>query len=276
MISRIGYRRDLEPASFKRVTIGDSLKAAWGRTQMEVPVEGDWEALVKGERRQAHPLPFQPSGLRPEFTNKTLADWFTASQLLTSFYGALTTADPEDEKYALIRRFVRDNAQAGGPAVPGIGKVFTDPGYWDYNQRKMDQEQEVAYKLWKYEQIDAMTPEAREFWMEKCPEFVPQLQMGMKQAMKMLRRVANIRIRGIQNEEDLRFLWKISVGAYQPPKSKKTLPPMETIESDQFPGLATDRNAPFPGVSGPSAIAPQGMSATGTGPSRIISTKGGM
>lgn len=264
-----------------RVTINDRLNKMWGRTAGMVPIDDAARTLRVQETAfvphdelpiTSRPfartlgaqsrLPLLPSGLQNNLTNNVLADILRQSQVLTGYYGDVESPDPEDEKYAMMRRLVQE-WRAGGAAgvfsagVEGVGVNFIQPEFWAYMQRKNDMALNTYFKLWLFQQMDMAAPEDRKWWDEHYPEFKKQLKIGKKKMMKVFSKVADIRINGVQSEEDLRYLWMASQGILEPESMLKKdpkiyIPPWNAVNAANFPGATTPMDqTPSTGVLGP-------------------------
>lgn len=258
-MANLGYLRNLEGASQNNVRIGNLLQQANAQTKQLVPVSGQdtRKILSKGlfefvQPVQQNPVPLLPSGLATRMTNTALSEWLARSQAGTLYYDDLIQADPEDNLYWVrFKQMIKTNNpvfKQENSQFTKVGLAFIPPGFWNYVERKMNMMEEAAFKFWAFSNIDNTNPAERQWWMERIPEFIPALEKGKKKTMQILNMLGDIRIRGVQSEEDLRKLWIISIGGYEFPETTVEMPVSARLEANQFSGNALEGGdgRPFP------------------------------
>lgn len=118
--------------------------------------------------------------------------------------GEFTTADPYDKVVQTMRSVIGENG-----VVDGIGKVQVGPDspFWDYAARKKALEFENEFKGFVYNQIDLSTPESRELWEKRFPDFTEALRSGLYKNRMLRARLEDIGLYGARNEEDMWLLY---------------------------------------------------------------------
>lgn len=115
----------------------------------------------------------------------------------------MTHADPMDDTYQLVKKYVAP----GTDVVPGIGKVWLQPEFWDYAARKRDEELRSQFEVFKMNQVDVKNPAARAYWEKKDPEMLEKIRQGYEDKMATQARMARIELYGVQSEDDMMFMF---------------------------------------------------------------------
>lgn len=119
----------------------------------------------------------------------------------------LPTADPDDLKYQLVQRYVKDTG-----IIPGVGKVLIPPDspFFKYVERKEAEAQREQYKMWLFQQVDLSTPQARAWWEKRFPELTQAVAEAYKMQVADQARLFQLQLTGIQNMDDLWFLYNMN------------------------------------------------------------------
>jgi len=106
------------------------------------------------------------------------------------------------------------NFQEGG-VMPKLGKVFVPEQYWDYAQKKQEQSFQEDFNRWVFSQFNVNTPESRSYWEKKFPTYTKQVYKAWSTKMQVEAKLAEIQIKGFQNEADLWFAFQYQNGYFE-------------------------------------------------------------
>jgi len=125
-----------------------------------------------------------------------------------------TTALSDDEKYAMRAKLVLfdDN---GLPYVPGVGVPIADPEFQAYCIKKRNLQLKEELDAFIISQIDFSTPSARAWWESHWPDHTKKLKAFYDQQLDDQRKLAALKIYGVQDMKDMLFLFKNGMGLTQ-------------------------------------------------------------
>lgn len=119
------------------------------------------------------------------------------------FPAQISSTDPEDEKWALRQQVIG----AGGVDVKGVGIAVAGDDFFQYAKRKMDSQQEAAFKEWVMKNADLNDPAQAAWWYEKIPWMKESREDYIKYVANLQMKDALITLNGPQSEDDFRFLF---------------------------------------------------------------------
>jgi hypothetical protein len=226
-----------EPVRAAQARGAELVRSATGSEMMALQ---SVQRLNEGES----PLPDHPSGVSnrgaPFFQGTLPADFDQIREYLNILY-PFTTPDPEDAYWQRRSQVVSQDG-----TVPGVGKAIIPPEYFDYTQRKLNQYLSDQFKTFVFSQIDLETPAAREFWETRFPEYTKEFREGWKRRLGHMARMGDMLINGVQNTEDLWYLFVTEKGlnpvAFQyqgPPNQSQVAALFNMYQQTIFPGTAT-------------------------------------
>lgn len=139
-------------------------------------------------------------------------------------FGNFSTADPYDKVVQGMRSVINKDG-----VIPGIGKVQIrdDSPFWDYVARKKALELQEQFQSFIYNQIDLSSPESREYWESKFPEFTKQLREGLYKNRLIKAKLEDIGLYGARNEKDMWLLYLREKGIGPHEKGIDTVPSQE-------------------------------------------------
>lgn len=152
----------------------------------------------------------------------------------------ISTTDPEDAKWALRQRIVSD---AG--ITPRQGMAIAPPEFFDYAKRKMDDQEETAFKAWVLQQADLSEPEKVKWWFEHFPWMKTSREEVIDYVADVQRQAAKIALNGPQSEEDFRFLFMKQNGLITVPDQ-----PVQSLDTFDWNRGATYQRGFFSPISG--------------------------
>jgi hypothetical protein len=126
------------------------------------------------------------------------------------------STDRDDVKYGIRKELVGKDAQgnnvAGSAVVPGVGMAIAGEEFFDYAQRKEEQEMLFDFKKFVAAQADLSSPASAQWWFEKFP-WMKELRLEqVNQQGELQKQLARIQITGPQNEEDFMHLYLVNKG----------------------------------------------------------------
>jgi hypothetical protein len=121
----------------------------------------------------------------------------------------LGTADPDDLSMAIRKEAISSNANG---VVPGMGQAIADDRVFDYLQRKKEAAIEADYRAWVMSQADFTDPAQSQWWTEKFPWIHNLKVQQIEQNAELQKRIAIIKVRGPQSEEDFKLMYEIQQG----------------------------------------------------------------
>lgn len=157
-------------------------------------------------------IPIVPSGMSEaafgQVPDSQVLRMATINDQLASTAGDFTSVDPLDAKYEIRRKLV-DPATG---IVPGVGMAYDSPEFQAYVKRKMMTETLAQFKTFLFNQMDLSEPAKRAYWERLYPEYVEEYKKGMAMQVADMGRTALLQMNGVQNEDDMWFLFKKSHG----------------------------------------------------------------
>lgn len=108
----------------------------------------------------------------------------------------------EDRKYTLQSTIVDNQG-----VVPGYGKAQVDEKFFRWAQKQQEEAFALAFRNYVYSQIQLNTPEAREFWTQRFPEWTARVYEAHEQQAEMDKRLKLISLHGIRDESDMWLLY---------------------------------------------------------------------
>ncbi len=103
--------------------------------------------------------------------------------------------------------------QEGG-VMPNLGKVMVPESYWDYAQKKQEQAFQEDFNRFVFSQFNVSKPEARQWWEKKFPAYTKSVYDAYATNMQVNAKLAEIQIKGFQNEGDLWFAFQYQNGYF--------------------------------------------------------------
>lgn len=123
----------------------------------------------------------------------------------TQFAARLATPDPEDSKW-----FFRNSKITDGKTPAGLAIAPNE--FFDYLERKKDSELYAQYQAWAINQSDMSTPEARAYWNKILGWVAEKRDSLVEEQANIQKKIAKLKIHGIQSEEDMMFLFALNNG----------------------------------------------------------------
>lgn len=176
------------------------------------------KAFAAGQMMSATPTNFYKiNNLSKEDQKTSLAN--------VNFPVQMGSSDPEDYRYALQSKLIKENPNG---VIPGVGQVIVGPEYMDYATRKMQVAEETKYKEWLMKQVDWNSPESTEYWVRMFPWMREERFKVVDMMAELQKREAKINIAGPQTEEDWFFLYNKARGLITVPDKPVHLLPQDT------------------------------------------------
>lgn len=108
----------------------------------------------------------------------------------------------EDRDYSLLHSLANKDG-----IVPGYGKVQLDQKFFDWVKKQQDQAFAYNFRDYVYKQIKLNTPEAREFWTARFPDWTKRVYEAYEQQAEIDKRLTLISLHGVKDESDLWLLF---------------------------------------------------------------------
>lgn len=151
------------------------------------------------------------------------------------FAARLAQPDPEDRKWFLRSQAIQkeDGASTGKTAA---GMAVAPEEFYAYLERKKDAQLYADYQAWAIKQMNTQTPEAQAYWKNILSWVSKRREEILDEQADVQKKLARIRIHGIQNEEDLQFLFALRQGLITLSNSPLyALDEATTVEKGQAP-----------------------------------------
>jgi hypothetical protein len=122
------------------------------------------------------------------------------------------STDKDDIKYGIRKELVGGGTNPTSAVVPGVGMAIAGEEFFDYAQRKEEQEMLFDFKKFVAAQADLSSPASAQWWFEKFP-WMKELRLEqVNQQGELQKQLARIQITGPQNEEDFMHLYLVNKG----------------------------------------------------------------
>lgn len=135
-------------------------------------------------------------------------------------------------------------------SLPKLGKVFVPEQFWAYAQQKQEQAFQEDFNRFVFSQVDVTTPEGRAYWEKKFPGYTDQVYKAWQIKMMTQAKLAEIQIKGFQNEGDLWFAFQYQNGYFD----RYLIPPTTRLVPNALDIPQTLTTNPIAGGQPPSAI----------------------
>lgn len=152
---------------------------------------------------------FQGGAANPQSAANLVPGFDAANQGVTGLY----TPNPADWFWNnWISNAKANNMQVGtefteGGVMPKLGKVFLPEHFWTWAQSKQEQAFQEDFNRFVFSQVDVTTPAGRAYWEKKFPGYTQQVYNAWALKMQTQAKLAEIQIKGFQNEGDLWFAY---------------------------------------------------------------------
>lgn len=114
--------------------------------------------------------------------------------------GSATTE--EDRRNALINQYVNDQG-----VVPGYGQAMVGDKFFEWAKKKEEEAFAYSFRDYVYKQIKLNTPEEREFWNTRFPDWTGRVMEAYEQQAEVDKRLKLISVYGVKDESDLWLLY---------------------------------------------------------------------
>lgn len=114
--------------------------------------------------------------------------------------GSATTE--EDRRNALINQYVDENG-----VVPGYGQAMVGDRFFEWARKKEEEAFAYSFRDYVYKQIKLNTPEEREFWNTRFPDWTGRVMEAYEQQAEVDKRLKLISVYGVKDESDLWLLY---------------------------------------------------------------------
>lgn len=135
----------------------------------------------------------------------------------------LSSSDRQDDEMALRQTILKDKYYVEGQGIAVVGD-----DYWAYAKRKMDDQQEAAFKTWVLSQANLEDPAQAAWWFRTVPWLKSSREEVINYSAELQKRAAMIALNGPQNEDDFRFLFMMQNGLIKLPDK-----PLQEIYKDE-------------------------------------------
>lgn len=105
------------------------------------------------------------------------------------------------------------NFQEAG-VMPKLGKVWLPDEFWVWARQKQEQAFQEDFNRFVFSQVDVSTPQGRAYWEKKFPGYTQQVYDAWSIKMQTQAKIAEIQIKGFQNESDLWFAYLYQNGYF--------------------------------------------------------------
>ena len=157
----------------------------------------------------------------------------------------LGTADPMD-----VQMSIRQQAITPGTAeVPGMGLAIADQPVFDYLERKKEDEFMAQFMAYVNAQANLDSPAEAAWWFERFPWLKEKRLAEIERMATLQKRLAQIQVTGIQNEDDMKLMFAIQQGLI-------TVPTKPINEMYDEPNRWTDLNNFKKGLFSPLSYKP--------------------
>lgn len=124
----------------------------------------------------------------------------------TKFPAKLSHPDPEDAKWNLRKEAITD----GGKTPAGM--AIAPDSFFDYIDRKKQNELLADYEAWVMENADLSKPETIDWWYRTVPWIRNKRLSVIEEQAELQKNIARIQVDGPKSEEDLKLIFAIKNG----------------------------------------------------------------
>ena len=122
---------------------------------------------------------------------------------------ALRQEDPRD---ALMTAKLELAAAGGEPGVTPFGQLIAKDSDFEWLRSKREAEAEANFQQWFASNFDHASPEQKELARQLWPDFYQQRLKLLEKEINLQRRIARLKVTGIQTKEDLLLQYAIESG----------------------------------------------------------------
>lgn len=122
---------------------------------------------------------------------------------------ALSAADPRD---AVQTAKLELAAAQGTPGVTPFGRLIATDSDFEWLRHKREKEAEANFQQWFASNFDKMSPEQKKLAREIWPEFYQQRLELLEKQINLQRRLARLKVTGVQSKEDLLLQYAAEAG----------------------------------------------------------------
>lgn len=159
----------------------------------------------------------------------------------------LGSTDRDDKKYNIRSQLVSGPT---GAEVPGVGMAVADDKFFEYADRK--QQQQILYEFYNFmmAQADLSKPESAQWWYTHFP-WMRKLRLDqIDKEADLQKTLARIQVTGPENEDDFMLLFLIRNGTISPPdysvnKMGQQAPVATSYQEGFFSSLLNPLKAPW-------------------------------
>lgn len=180
------------------------------------------EAKAKRLEDESHPNQVQVADVEPDRLDgvplrapNTMAEQFPVD---------LTKKDPKDEIMSLKMAAITKDG------ITPMGKVEATDEDFKWLAKKAAQREEADFQRYFAQEFDKMDPARKKVARELFPAFYAQREALLKDEVKLLEKIARIKLRGIQTYEDLFLQYMLDTGRLDTTPLQSLLYPEKTID----------------------------------------------
>lgn len=90
-----------------------------------------------------------------------------------------------------------------------VGTAFVPEEFWNYVERRREEVLFTEFEKWKLAQIDFGNEPHMDWWRKTFPDLVERKLKSLDYDLEIQKRVAKMNVTGINNMDDLWFLWNL-------------------------------------------------------------------
>lgn len=215
--------------NFETIRQNQSLENAQRRWQESNKANPEWDykkdtyssSIIDG-----HEVPLLyndalPTRNRDPTTGKFLSVKLPPNDIYSHGLSGMSTADPLDKYYESVATYgdgkaainypLTEEGLTEGERIKGVamhlGKPYLDSEFFDFLQRKKELALWQDYELWKIGMVRTDNPAIREWWKKVHPDLWKKKKEHFDRSLEIKKKYAEIQMRGVESEEDLRWLY---------------------------------------------------------------------
>jgi len=144
---------------------------------------------------------------------------------------ALTRKSEKDVLMTEKLQLQKESEQAGTPGITPFGKLIAEKEDFQWLANLREEEAAADFQQWFATNFDHMSPEEKQYAREILPEFYAQRVALLKKDIALASKVAELKLLGIQDKNDLMLQYALESGVLDTNRIKNILNPEEARQA---------------------------------------------
>lgn len=146
---------------------------------------------------------------------------------------ALTRSSKKDVLMTEKLQLQKKSEELGTPGITPFGKLIAEKEDFAWLRGIREEEAEADFQQWFATNFDHMSPEEKQYAREILPEFYAQRVKQLKKDISLASKVAELKLLGIQDKEDLMLQYALESGVLDVNRIQNLLNPEKAYKAQQ-------------------------------------------